>query len=171
MYLDDIQVRLTVLYAMRCSKTTVSEEMFQEIIVYQEIIDYFTMMNCIYELEEMEMVKVLNVDGEKRFDITKRGLNTVTMFKDKIPLSIRDKIYDKTYEINQRVARGHVFATDVVPIDDKKFMAKCGLYELGTPLMEVSVFAGSKKSAQEVTKKFEKNATKIYKLILENMVE
>lgn len=171
MFLDEVQVRLTVLYAMRCSKTTVSEDMFQEMIVHQDIIDYFTMMDCVYDLEKMGYVKVLTVDGEKRFDITKKGLNSITMFKDKVPLSIRDKIYDKAYEIGQRIARGHEFNTDVVPLDDKRFMAKCGLYEWGTPLMEVSVFAGSKKSAQEITKKFEVNAAKMYRFILENLVE
>ena len=54
MFLDDVQIRLTVLYAMRCCKITASEEVFQEIIVYQDIMDYFTMMNCIYELENIE---------------------------------------------------------------------------------------------------------------------
>ncbi len=171
MYLDDVQVRLTVLYAMRCCKTTVSEDMFNEMIVHQDVMDYFTMMNCIYELEGMEMLKVMTIDNEKRFDITKKGLGSVSMFKDKVPLSIRDKIYDKAYQINQRSARGREVSADIVPIDEKKYMAKCGIYEWGTPLMEVSVFAGTKKSAQDIVKKFETNASKIYKLVLENMIE
>jgi len=171
MYLDDVQVRLTILYTMRCCKITVSEEIFQEIIVYQDIMDYFTMMNCIYELENMGMLKTIMIDNQKRFDITSKGQSSVLMFKNKIPLSIRDKIYDKAYQINQRVARGREISTDIVPIDEKKYLAKCGIYEWGTPLLEVSVFAGSKKNATDIAKKFEKSASKIYKVILENMIE
>ena len=144
MYLDDVQVRLTVLYAIRCCKVSVSEDMFQELIVYQNVMDYFTMMNCVYELEKMKMVKSMVIDNETRFDITKKGLSSVVMFKDKIPLSIRDKIYDKAYELNQRAARGREISADIVPIDEKRYMAKCGIYEWGTPLLEVSVFAGRK---------------------------
>ena len=45
MILDEIQSRLVILYTMRCLKTTVTEEMFNEVIAYQDIIDYFTMYN------------------------------------------------------------------------------------------------------------------------------
>ena len=145
MILDDVQVRLIVLYTLRCCKITASEEIFQEIIVYQDIMDYFTMMNCIYELENMGMIKTIMIDNQKRFDITSKGQSSVLMFKNNIPLSIRDKIYDKAYQINQRAAKGREVATDIVPIDEKKYLAKCGIYEWGTPLLEVSVFAGSKK--------------------------
>ena len=171
MYLDDVQVRLTVLYAVRCCKVSVSEDMFQELIVYQNVMDYFTMMNCVYELEKMKMVKSMVIDNETRFDITKKGLSSVLMFKDKIPLSIRDKIYDKAYELNQRAARGREISADIVPIDEKRYMTKCGIYEWGTPLLEVSVFAGGKKNAQDIVKRFEKEASSVYKLILEKIAE
>ena len=145
MYLDDVQVRLTVLYAIRCCKVSVSEDMFQELIVYQNVMDYFTMMNCVYELEKMKMVKSMVIDNETRFDITKKGLSSVVMFKDKIPLSIRDKIYDKAYELNQRAARGREISADIVPIDEKAVYGKVRNLRMGYAPFEVSVFAGGKK--------------------------
>ena len=171
MILDEIQSRLVILYTMRCLKTTVTEEMFNEVIAYQDIIDYFTMYNFIYELEKMEMIKPIEYEGVKRYDITKKGIASVQALKSKVPLSIRDKIYNKAYDINQREARGRRFITDITPIDESKYLAKCGLYERGTPLLEVSVFAGSKKNATEIAERFKKNASMVFQTLLEKIVE
>ena len=60
---------------------------------------------------------------------------------------------------------------DIVPIDHHKFLAKCGIYERGVPLLEVNLFAGSRKSAQSIVERFKNGAGELYKIILEKIVE
>ena len=171
MYLDDVCIRLIILYTLKCFKISMSEGDLQEAISWNGILDYFTMIDFLLDMEKMGLVTTVTVEGVMRYDITKKGHETLDMFKDKIPRSIRDKIYDLAQKALSKMERGREIATDVVPIDEKKFLAKCGVYEFGVPLMELSIFSGTKKHAEDIAKRFEENAGILYKEILETIIE
>ncbi|MBR0277962.1 MAG: DUF4364 family protein [Clostridia bacterium] len=171
MFLDDVQIRLVILYTLKCFKISMTEGDLQEVLSWNDIIDYFTMVDFLLDMQKLGLVTTVTVEGAKRYDITKKGHETLGMFKDKIPLSIRDKIYDMAEKALSKMARGREIAADIQPIDERKFLAKCGVYEFGVPLMELSIYAGSRKHAEEIAKKFEKTSASLYKIILENIIE
>lgn len=171
MYLDDVCIRLIILYTLKCFKISMSEGDLQEAISWNEILDYFTMIDFLLDMEKMGLVSTVTVEGIIRYDITKKGHETLDMFKDKIPRSIRDKIYDLAQKALSKIERGREIITDIVPVDEKKFLAKCGVYEFGVPLMELSVFSGTRKHAEDIAKRFEDNAGILYKEILETIIE
>lgn len=171
MYLDDVCIRLIILYTLKCFKISMSEGDLQEAISWNEILDYFTMIDFLLDMKKMGLVSTVTVEGIIRYDITKKGHETLDMFKDKIPRSIRDKIYDLAQKALSKIERGREIITDIVPVDEKKFLAKCGVYEFGVPLMELSVFSGTRKHAEDIAKRFEDNAGILYKEILETIIE
>ena len=171
MYFDDVQTRLIILYTLRSFKLSMTEENLQETLVWSEILDYFTMIDFMLDMVKLQMVATVTVEGEQRYDITEKGLETVRLFKDKIPLSIRDRIDDTAEETLSQMARGREIVADIVPIDRKKYLAKCGIYESGVPLLEVNLFAGTRASAEEIAKRFENEAAQLYKIILEKIIE
>lgn len=171
MYLDDVQIRLIILYTLKCFKISMTEGNLHEALVWNDILDYFTMMDFLLDMQNLGMVSTVTIEGTLRYDITKKGHETLEMFKDRIPKSIRDKIYDLAEEELYKLERGREIVADIQPIDEKKFLAKCGIYEFGMPLMELSIFAGTRKHAAEITKKFEENAATLYKSILDTIVE
>jgi len=148
-----------------------TEENLQETLVWTEILDYFTMIDFMLDMIKLQMVTTVTVEGKQRYDITEKGLETVRLFKDKIPLSIRDRIDDRAEETLSQMARGREIVADIVPIDRKKYLAKCGIYESGVPLLEVNLFAGTRTSAEEIAKRFENEAAQLYKIILEKIIE
>lgn len=169
--LDDVQIRLVILYALKNFKISASVENLQEILVWQDIIDYFTMVDFLLDMEKFGMVTTVTVEGITRYDITEKGDKTVSMFKNKIPMSMRDKIYDKCAEMVSSIANGRSIVADIVPIDDKKFMAKCGIYESGTPLMEINIYAGTREHAEVIAERFKTHSSSLYKTILEKIIE
>ena len=171
MYLDDVQIRLIILYTLKCYKISMTDGNLQEALVWNDILDYFTMMDFLIDMEKSGLVSTVTIEGSLRYDITKKGHETLDMFKDKIPRSIRDKIYDLSEKALSKMARGREIIADIQPIDEKKFLAKCGVYEFGMPLMELSIFAGTRKHAEEIAKRFETQAAKLYKTILETIIE
>lgn len=171
MYLDDVQIRLIILYTLKCYKISMTDGNLQEALVWNDILDYFTMMDFLIDMEKSGLVSTVTIEGNLRYDITKKGHETLDMFKDKIPRSIRDKIYDLSEKALSKMARGREIVADIQPIDEKKFLAKCGVYEFGMPLMELSIFAGTRKHAEEIAKRFETQAAKLYKTILETIIE
>ena len=171
MYLDDVQIRLSILYTLKCFKISMTEGNLQEALVWNDIIDYFTMMDYLIDMQKLGLVSTVTIEGRLRYDITKKGHETLQMFRDKIPGSVRDKIYKLAEKHLALLERGREIIADIQPIDEKKFLAKCGIYEFGMPLMELSIFAGSRKHAEEIAKNFEKQAATLYKTILETIIE
>ena len=123
------------------------------------------------DMQKLGLVSTVTIEGRLRYDITKKGHETLQMFRDKIPGSVRDKIYKLAEKHLALLERGREIVADIQPIDEKKFLAKCGIYEFGMPLMELSIFAGSRKHAEEIAKNFEKQAATLYKTILETIIE
>lgn len=171
MYLDDVQIRLIILYTLKCFKISMTEGNLQEALVWNEIIDYFTMMDFLIDMEKMGMVSTVTIEGALRYDITKKGHETLDYLKDRIPISVRDKVYDLAEKALTKMERGREIVADIQPIDERKFLAKCGVYEFGMPLMELSIFAGTRKHAEEIAKRFENQAGILYKNILETIIE
>lgn len=171
MYLDDVQIRLIILYTLKCFKISMTEGKLHETLVWNDVLDYFTMMNFLIDMQKQGLVSTVTIEGVLRYDITKKGHETLEMFRDRIPKSIRDKVYDLAEAELYKMERGREIVADIEPIDERKFMAKCGIYEFGVPLMELSIFAGTRKNATEITKKFEENAATLYKNILDTIVE
>ncbi len=171
MYLDDFQIRLSILYTLKCFKVSMTEGDLQSALVWNDIIDYFTMMDYLLDMEKIGLVSKISINGYIRYDITKKGHETVTMFKDQIPFSIRDKIFTLADAHLSKLERGREIVADIVPVDERKYLAKCGIYEFGMPLMELSVFAGTRKHAEEIAQKFEEESAAIYKTVMEKIIE
>lgn len=171
MYYDDVQIRLIILYALCSFKVSMSEEQLQEVLVFSDVLDYFTMMDFIIDMINLDMITTVEIEGKTCYDMTDKGRELVGLFKDKVPLSVRDHVFDCAEMSLDSVKRGHEIVADIVPIDRKKYLAKCGIYERGTPLMEINLFAGSRQSAEGIQKRFKKGAGDLYKIILEKIVE
>ncbi|MDR0406458.1 MAG: DUF4364 family protein, partial [Clostridiales bacterium] len=162
---------LIILYALGAFKISMSEERLHEVLVWSGILDYFTMMNFVLELLSSGMITTVEIEGNTRYDLTRKGKELAGLFEDKIPRSVRDTIYDSAEQALDRIARGREIVADIVAVDRKKYLAVCGIYERGTPLLEVRLFAGSRQSAEDVKARFTSGAADLYKIILEKIVE
>lgn len=171
MYLEETQTRLIILYTLKCFKISMTEGDLQSVLVWNEIMDYFTMMDLLLDLQKSELVSTVTIEGYIRYDITKKGHEALSMFKDQIPFSIRDKIFTLADAHLSKLERGREVVADIVPVDERKYLAKCGIYEFGMPLFELSIFAGTRKHAEEIAKKFEEESANIYKTVLEKIIE
>ncbi len=171
MYFDDVQIRLIILYALKSFKISMTVENLQEVLVYSEILDYFTLMDFIFDMKSMGLIKTVLIEGIMCYDITDKGEELTSLFNDKIPLSVREHILDSGETALKNINREHEIIAKAVPVDVRKFLAKCGIYEMGMPLLELNIFAGSRKNAEEIVNRFKKDAAGLYKIILEKIVE
>ena len=83
MYLDDVQIRLSILYTLKCFKISMTEGNLQEALVWNDILDYFTMMDYLLDMQKLGLVSTVTIEGRLRYDITKKGHETLQMFRDK----------------------------------------------------------------------------------------
>ena len=168
-YLDELEIKLTILYTLKRFKLAMSEEDLQDVLVWTDIVDYFTMLDSLYFMQDINMVCAVTIDGIVKYDITKKGLDALEYLYKKIPYMIRSHINDKIYKMMCKLRRGKEIIADIEPIDENQFMAKCGVYDFRFPLMELKIFAGSREHASAIANKFKESNEEIYKLILEKL--
>ena len=168
-YLDELEIRLTILYTLKRFKLSMSVEDLQDVLVWTDIIDYFTMLDSIFFMQDIEMIHSVTIEDAVRYDITKKGMDALEYLHKKIPYMIRSHINDTCYKMMCKLRRGKEIVTDIEPVDENKFMAKCGIYDFGLPLMELKILAGNRTRAYAVANKFKKNSEEIYKIILEKL--
>ncbi len=171
MHYDDVQIRLIILYTLKEFEISMPQERLFEVLVWSEVLDYFTMMDFILDMQDLGMITTVEIEGKICYDITAKGRELLGYFKDKIPLSVRDNILDSAEKTLSTIARGQEIVADIVPIDTRKYLVKCGLYERGVPLLEINLFAGSRKSAEAILARFQNGSADLYKTILEKIVE
>jgi DNA-binding PadR family transcriptional regulator len=171
MYYDDVQIRLLILYTLKAFKISMTVEHLQEVLVWSGLLDYFTMMDFLLDMKGLGIIETIDIEGESRYNITDKGEELVRVLKEEIPINVRIIISDKAEQALNKIERGREIVADIVPVDMRKYLAKCGIYERGTPLLEVNIFAGSRKNAEEIASRFKKDAGEIYKIILERIVE
>ena len=70
MYLDDVQIRLSILYTLKCFKISMTEGNLQEALVWNDILDYFTMMDYLLDMQKLGLVSTVTIEGRLRYDIT-----------------------------------------------------------------------------------------------------
>ena len=168
---NDVQLRLLILYTLKSFQISMSEYYLQEVLVWSGILDYFTMMDSLYDVMDSKLVETVEIEGETRYSITPKGEEMAEMFKNEIPSSVRSKIRDFADDALDKIERGREIIAEIVPLDRKKYIAKFGMYERQVPFFEVSLFAGTKETAEEVLENLKKYSADIYKLILERIAE
>ena len=72
MYLNDVQIRLVILYTLKCFKVSMTDGDLQSALVWSEILDYFTMMDYLLDMEKSDLI--LDLTDDEKIDIVAKRI-------------------------------------------------------------------------------------------------
>ncbi len=170
-YLDDVQIRLLILFTLKYFNVSMTIENMQDVLVYDNIIDYFTMMDFVFDMQNLSLISTYELKGQTRYDITMEGEEMLKMFADKIPNHIKNKVIASMNNILSNLNAPRQIMCGVVSIDISKYCAKCGIYERGFPLFELNLLAGSHKEATRIAARFKTMAAEMYTKLIEELAQ
>ena len=162
MYVNDVQAKIVILYTLQKLKLAMSMEQLYRVVLDNDILDYFSFMHYFYDLLEYEYIKTTGIEEETRYDIQQKGIEAVDLFTNKIPPVIRRKINLVVEDILGSYEKVMDVRATTTAISERRFVAKCGIYEWNVPLLELNLTVGDKRQAEKLAKHFRENATEIY---------
>lgn len=169
MSFGDVQIKLIILHVVSKFKAGISQSNLIEVLVCEELLDYFTLMQYVVDLNENGYISNSAIKKEQYYSIEIRGREVLEMFDDNISWSIRQKVDEKINLILDSFSRQTDIRTKVTQCSRRHFVASCGIYEWNVPLMELNLTLGSRDQAEKMASYFKKYAGDIFSEIFDIM--
>ena len=123
-------------------------------------------------LSSIGFVRVfIGSDNDQYCELLPKGVESNGFFQNSIPVYIREPIEKSIAPFFHEEELKKSVRAELVPLNEKEYLAECGIFEGHTPLMQLSVYAGTRSSAAEMLRKFKSDPEKLYSLIMTTLSE
>ena len=165
---DEIKIQYIILFAMAKADRIITHNQLMSIVLDNCNIKFTDFRIALDNLEQIGHIRVFSPDGKETYcELLPLGREANGFFYKKIPIYIREPIeqYIEPF-FRDEVIRQSVRA-ELLPLSEKEFMADFGIYDGKTPLMLLSVYAGTRAYANSMIREFNKDPQKIYETVIE----
>ncbi|AGY75586.1 DUF4364 family protein [Clostridium autoethanogenum] len=163
--------KLLLLYIFKKIKFPISNNQITEVILENDFINYFTLQQYLNELLSSNFIKQIDSQSNHKFIITKKGIKVLSLFGNRISkdkIDILDNYIDQHFNgIKSKISVNANYTTK----HKNSFMVNLKISESNSTLMNLKLNVDSKKTAQKLCEKWEKNFSEIYYKIVELLME
>lgn len=104
----------------------------------------------------------------QKYRITQKGMNAVEFFTANIPVYIREPINSSIKELFKERRLKNAVQSNISPVRKDEYSTECQLYDDdNTPLLSLSLYAGSRDEAERMARLFREKSDEIYVKILD----
>lgn len=163
--------RILILYILKELALPVSNLQLTDILATRAFLDYFSQQETLAELLETGMIAEQTDVAERKFYVVSpKGAETADALASLIPTPIRQNFDAHKQEIRDMVKRNwEVNATQHIDEQDNHYV-RCFVRDGDTFLIDMKIFAGSKKLASEMCLGWRKNTEEIYSKLIEQLL-
>ena len=151
--------KLLILYIFNKIKFPVSNNQITQIILENNLINYFTLQQYLTELVSSNFVKYTNESGNHRFIITDKGSKVLSLFGNRISNSKIETI--DTYLKNEieSIKKEVTVTADYTIENNDNFIVNLKATENDSILMDIKINVGSNKQARILCEKWKSNSS------------
>lgn len=158
--------KLLLLYVIKVIKQPISNTQLTEIILEQNLLNYFTLQQYLSELNTSEFIEYQEVNGKKVLAITKKGENVLSLFKDRISPSKINIIDSYIKEKIELIKKELNIQSDYTIGNNDSFIVDIKALEDEVPLIDLKLAVPTKKQAVYLCNKWQENPSEIYNQII-----
>jgi len=170
---DPVTIQYIILFTLENAKRKVTHSQLTCLTLDRCNINFANFQIALDNLVQIGYVQVLpNSVDEKMpiYDLTEKGREANSFFEKQIPVYIREQISEHIEPFFQKEKLKKSVRAQLVPLNEKEYNVELGLYESISPLMELSFYAGDRKTAAAIIRNFKANSEKIYGEILTSII-
>lgn len=161
--------KLLVLYVIKSLKQPISNTQLTEIILENNLINYFTLQQYISELESSDFVKYIEKNDKKLITITNKGENVLSFFNDRISLIKRDIINNYISSAIDNIKKELTIYSDYTIDNNDSFIVNLKALEDEILLIDLKVSVPTKKQATYICSKWKDNPSDIYNKVMQSL--
>lgn len=158
--------KLLLLYVLKQIKQPISNTQLTELILEQNLLNYFTLQQYLSELNTSQFIEYQEINSKNVLTITKKGENVLSFFKDRISPSKINIIDSYIKEKIDLIKKELTIQSDYTLGDNNCFIVDIKALEDTTPLMDLQLSVPTKKQAIYLCNKWQENPSEIYTQII-----
>jgi hypothetical protein len=163
--------KLIVLYILEKIEFPLTNTQITNIVLENNIINYFSLQESIVELEQSDLVK-LERNGQKvTFQPSDIGLKTLTMFQTKIPKSVRTTLAEYISKNKEQIKKDSEIQADFVKKNDHEYIVNLKAIENDIVLIDLKLSVVSAKQAKLICEKWKSSSGRIYGQIMDTLIK
>lgn len=166
---DKLEIKFLILYVASRLIEPVPFEAMQELTMCDEGIDFFDFSECLSALVSSEHLAI-SEDG--LYSITEKGLHNGKICESSLPYSVRLRA-DKTITIyNQKLKRQSQVKSEITPRANGTYTVTLSFSDDNEEsILKMELMVPKEVMAQDLAKRFKKNAEQLYSGILNALFE
>jgi len=159
---DDMAVKMAVLYVINKFKDGVTGEVLTEVAIYACGIDYFTLRQVLFTLEQDEFITSFTNEYGEMFVINEAGEQALEFFVNKLPYHFREDVTEYILGLSPDELPSNKFYCDFFPANDLEYNVYLEYKENGTTTLKMEFTAGDRENAQKTVNLINKNKDKLF---------
>jgi len=174
MYENTIELaenKLILLYIIKKIKYPISNTQLTEIVLENNLMNYFILQQYITELISSEFLITNDGDVKKNIAISPKGNKVLELFNQRIsPFKIQviDEYINNKLE---KIKKEQTITSDYTITESNNFIVNLKATEDNYIIIDLKISVASKKQAQELCKKWQDNSSEIYNKIIKSLIE
>lgn len=164
---DIYEIKILICYLLSCIEQPLSKEQVNYVFQFNSIVNYFSFCQALKELIDTHHIEeIFSVeDGKKILQLMPMGKNTASTLSGILQKSTRDKIIStaKQVLVSEQQERDH--QVSVTKVEDG-YMVHLVIHDIGSDLLEMTLFAPDKQAAQQMAERFNQDAVILYRGML-----
>jgi predicted transcriptional regulator len=158
--------KLLLLYIINKIKLPVTNTQITQIILENNLINYFTLQQYISELISSSFLKYTDVGGSNRLRITERGIKVLELFRERISDSKCEVVDNYIQEHLEKIKKEVSVTADYTIGEKDNFIVNLKAMENDTVLIDIKLNVASNKHARELCARWKSDCSELYSSIL-----
>ncbi|MDO4282822.1 MAG: DUF4364 family protein [Clostridia bacterium] len=163
--------KIIVLYILDTNSKALSIDQIAKFCEDFDDITYFDICAYVEDLKASNYIKEVLQDSNLLYEITENGILTLRELLELIP---GVNLYNIKKIINKNIVKvktDYSIDTVTIPIKSEEFKVSCYIKDGNDELVNITIYAGNKNQAKNISKNWNENAEKIYSTLLEMMTK
>lgn len=167
------QSKLLILYILNKVNKPISADELLQLVVSITDMNYFYFQQFLLDLLANKYIANYHSDNSIIYVMTDEGKQALELTENIIPGILKLKV-DSTFKDNLlEIQDEFSVIAEFIPENENEYFVKCKLIENSKPMLDITLFAGSRIQANNIVNNWKKNANKLYpelfKLLAENI--
>lgn len=158
--------KLLLLYILNKIKKPISNTQLTEMVLENNLINYFTLQQYISELESSKFIRYKDMNAKKLLSLTEEGISVLSFFNNRISETKKELIDKKISEKLDSIEKELTTQSDYTPLKGDNFLVELKAFEDQDILMNLKLSVPSKKQALMLCNKWQENSAQIYNEIM-----
>lgn len=164
------EAKLLLLYIINNIKVEISNSQLTQIILENDIMNYFVFQQYLSELVASQFLEENNIDNNPILLITDMGRDTLNYFINRIPESQLEFIDGILNIERKKIIENTEVTADYIRLEDNSYLVMLRVVENDLPIINLELSVANNKQAKDICAKWKNDASHFYSQIINMLI-